>query len=236
MAFEDLASLLTPAKTKIVMLVMDGLGGLPMEPGGLTELETAKTPNMDRLAAEGTLGLHIPIDFGVTPGSGPAHFGLFGYNPVKTEVGRGVLEAFGVGMYVKLGDVAARGNFCTIDAQGNISDRRAGRISSEEAEPIIEKLKAIQLPGVEVEVKHVKEYRFAVVMRGEGLVPELEETDPQRTGVPPLKVVAKTPAGEKAAKLFNQWVEEASKISGQRAKGQRADSARVCHRSGPAFF
>ena len=212
MAFEDLVSLLTPASTKIVMLVMDGLGGLPMQPGGLTELETAKTPNMDRLASEGTVGLHIPIDYGVTPGSGPAHFGLFGYDPVKTEVGRGVLEAFGVGMVVRRGDVAARGNFCTIDAEGKISDRRAGRISTEEALPIVERLKAIQFPGVEIEVKHVKEYRFAVVMRGEGLVPDLEETDPQRTGVAPLPVVAKTPQAEKAAQLFNRWVEEARKI------------------------
>lgn len=212
MAFEDIASLLTPANTKIVMLVMDGLGGLPMQPGGLTELESASKPNMDRLATEGTLGQHVPIDFGVTPGSGPAHFSLFGYDPVKTEVGRGVLEAFGVGMSVKRGDVAARGNFCTIDAEGKISDRRAGRISSEEALPIVEKLKAIQLPGVEIEVKHVKEYRFAVVMRGEGLLPDLEETDPQRTGVAPLPVVAKTREAEKTAQLYNQWIAEAKKI------------------------
>src|SRR5512133_4177494 len=106
MTFKNVTSLLTPANTKIVMLVMDGLGGLPMEPGGLTELETAKTPNMDRLAREGTLGQTLPIDFGITPGSGPAHLTLFGYDPVQFEVGRGVLEALGVGMYVHRGDVA----------------------------------------------------------------------------------------------------------------------------------
>ncbi|MHC1784151.1 MAG: hypothetical protein AB9891_15600 [Anaerolineaceae bacterium] len=212
MAFEDLTSLLTPSTSKIVMLVMDGLGGLPMTPGGKTELETAKTPNMNKIAAEGILGQMVPISAGITPGSGPAHLGLFGYDAVKQEVGRGVLEAIGVGMYVNKGDVAARGNFCTVDAQGIITDRRAGRIPSEEAEPIVEKLKAIKLPGVEIEVRHVKEYRFAVVMRGEGLLPDLEETDPQRTGVAPLRVKARTAAAEKAAGLYNQWVDEARKI------------------------
>jgi 2,3-bisphosphoglycerate-independent phosphoglycerate mutase len=218
MPFEDLASLIEPAKTKIVMLVLDGLGGLPLEIGGRTELETAHTPNMDRLAAEGMLGQHLPIDYGITPGSGPAHFGLFGYDPVKIEVGRGVLEAFGVGMPVRKGEVAARGNFCTIDAEGKISDRRAGRIATEEAIPIVERLKSIHLPGVEVEVKHVKEYRFAVVMRGPGLSPDLEETDPQKTGVAPLKVVAKTSEAQHTADLYNQWIAEAQKILAKEPK------------------
>ncbi len=218
MTFKNVNSLLTPATTKIVMLVMDGLGGLPLTPGGKTELETAHTPNMDRLAAEGMLGQTLPIDYGITPGSGPAHLSLFGYNPVEREVGRGVLEALGVGMYVHRGDVAVRGNFCTIDANGLITDRRAGRIPSEEAAPLIEKLKAIQLPGVTIEAKHVKEYRFALVMRGEGLSPELEETDPQRTGVAPLAVVAKVPEAQKTADLFNQWVAEAKKILADQPK------------------
>jgi 2,3-bisphosphoglycerate-independent phosphoglycerate mutase len=218
MPYQNISSLLTPASTKIVMLVMDGLGGLPMQPGGKTELETAHTPNMDRLAAEGMLGQTLPIDYGITPGSGPAHMSLFGYDPVKFEVGRGVLEALGVGMYVHRGDVAVRGNFCTIDKDGKISDRRAGRIPSEEAAPLIEKLKAIQLPGVTIEAKHVKEYRFALVMRGEGLSPDLEETDPQRTGVAPFDVVAKTPEAQKTADLFNQWVAEAKKILADQPK------------------
>ncbi|HEY9077366.1 MAG TPA: 2,3-bisphosphoglycerate-independent phosphoglycerate mutase [Anaerolineaceae bacterium] len=212
MPFENITSLLTPANSKIVMLVMDGLGGLPMEAGGLTELETAVTPNMNRLATEGIIGQTLPIDYGITPGSGPAHLSLFGYDPVKAEVGRGVLEALGVGMYVHRGDVAARGNFCTVDANGAISDRRAGRIPTEEAEPIVERLKAIQFPGVQIEVRHVKEYRFALVMRGEGLLPDLEETDPQRTGVAPLPVRAKTAEAEKTAELFNRWIAEARKI------------------------
>lgn len=212
MSFKNVTSLLTPSSSKIVMLIMDGLGGMPMQPGGLSELETAKTPNMDRLAAEGTIGQTLPIDYGITPGSGPAHLSLFGYDPVAHEVGRGVLEALGVGMYVHRGDVAARGNFCTIDADGNISDRRAGRIASEEAAPLVEKLKAIELPGVTIELKHVKEYRFALVMRGEGLDPELNETDPQRTGVPPLTVKGGNPDAERTAQLFNQWIDEAKKI------------------------
>ncbi len=212
MTFTNITSLLTPAKTKIVMLVMDGLGGLPMEAGGKTELETANTPNMDRLATEGTIGQTLPIDFGVMPGSGPAHLSLFGYDAVAHEVGRGVLEALGVGMYVHLGDVAARGNFCTVDENGLISDRRAGRISTEDAMPIVERLKAIQIPGVTIEIKHVKEYRFALVFRGENLHPDLEETDPQRTGVAPLQVVARDPQAQPTADMFNRWVEEARKI------------------------
>lgn len=218
MSYSHITSLLTPANSKIVLLIMDGLGGLPMQAGGLTELETAKTPNMDRLAAEGMLGQTLPIDYGITPGSGPAHMSLFGYDPVKREVGRGVLEALGVGMYVRRGDVAVRGNFCTTDSEGKISDRRAGRIPSEEAAPLIEKLKAIQLPGVTIEARHVKEYRFALVMRGEGLSPDLEETDPQRTGVAPLPVVAKNPEAQKTADLFNQWVSEAKKILADQPK------------------
>ena len=183
-----------------------------MEIGGLTELETASTPNMDRLASEGALGQTLPIDYGITPGSGPAHLSLFGYDPVEHEVGRGVLESFGVGMTVSKGDVAARGNFCTVDSSGNISDRRAGRIPSEEAEPLVDKLNKIQLPDVEIEVRHVKEYRFAIKITGKGLDPDLEETDPQKTGVPPLSVVAKSEKAQYTADVYNKWIEEARKI------------------------
>lgn len=218
MTYKNIPSLLTPANTKIVMLVMDGLGGLPMQLGGKTELETAKTPNMDRLAAEGMLGQTLPIDYGITPGSGPAHLSLFGYDPVAHEVGRGVLEAMGVGMFVHTGEVAVRGNFCTIDKDGLITDRRAGRIATEDAAKLIEKLKVIKLPGVEIEAKHVKEHRFALVMRGDGLSPDLEETDPQRTGVAPFAVVAKMPEAQKTADLFNQWVAEAKKILSDQPK------------------
>ena len=136
---------------KIVLLVLDGLGGLPVEPGGPTELEAARSPNMDRLASEGTLGQTIPIRPGITPGSGPAHLALFGYDPIQFAVGRGVLEASGIGLSVAKGDVASRGNFCTLDTEGRIIDRRAGRIPSDQAIPLVERMSQIRIPGVEVE-------------------------------------------------------------------------------------
>jgi len=183
-----------------------------MEPDGLTELEAAHTPNMDRLARQGMVGLTIPIRPGITPGSGPAHLALFGYDPIKYEVGRGVLEACGIGMDIHPGDVAARGNFCTVDAGGNIVDRRAGRISSEEAAPLVERLQKITLPGVETEVRPVKEYRFAVIMRGAGLSPNIDDTDPQQTGVPPLEAGALDEASRRTADLFNQWIARAREV------------------------
>jgi len=209
MPFDYIPPLLRPSQSKIVLLVMDGLGGLPIEPSGPTELEAANTPIMDRLASEGMLGLATPIRAGITPGSGPAHLSIFGYDPLKYEIGRGVLESVGVGLTVGRGDVAARGNFCTLDSAGNITDRRAGRISSEESYPVVERLKTVTLPGVEIEVRQVKEYRFAVVMRGAGLVPDINDTDPQRTGVPPLAAVPRTPEARKTADLFDQWIAKA---------------------------
>lgn len=212
MPFEYIPDLLNNNIGKIILLVMDGLGGLPIEPEGKTELEHAKTPNMDRLAAEGMLGQTIPIRPGITPGSGPAHLALFGYDPLKYEIGRGVLETFGIGLTVNSGDVAARGNFCTIDSNGKIVDRRAGRIPSEEAVKIVERLKGIEIPGVEIEVEHVKEYRFAVIMRGEDLDSDIEDTDPQTTGVEPFPAVARRPSAELAAKKFNEWIAKAKEI------------------------
>lgn len=209
MPFDYLPPLYNNHNSKIVLLVMDGLGGLPMTPGGLTELETARTPNMDALAAGGTLGQTIPIRPGVTPGSGPAHLALFGYDPLHYEIGRGVLEAFGIGVSVQKGDVAARGNFCTLDASGKISDRRAGRIPTAEAAAVVKKLQSVQIPGVTVEVQVVKEYRFAIVMRGEGLNPEIHDTDPQGVGLSPLPAKAATPQAERTAELFNQWIQKA---------------------------
>ncbi len=199
---------------KIVMLIMDGLGGLPLEPGGQTELETAQTPHMDRLAAEGSTGLHIPIRPGVEPGSGPAHLSLFSYDPVKYEIGRGVLEAMGIGFDLGPNDLAARGNFATAAADGTITDRRAGRIGTDECIRLAAKLQAATenvLPGYEVFVKPVKEHRFALVIRGEGLGGELSETDPLVTGKKPLPVVdhSGSEGGQRTADLVNRWVEAA---------------------------
>jgi 2,3-bisphosphoglycerate-independent phosphoglycerate mutase len=200
------------ATTKIVLLVMDGLGGAPMELGGPTELEAARTPNLDALAARSACGLSTPIVPGVTPGSGPGHLALFGYDPLQYEIGRGVLEALGIGFELQPTDVAARGNFCTVDANGLITDRRAGRISTEECTKRVKLLRDIVLPGVQTFVEPVKDYRFALVLRGEGLSGEIHDTDPQRTGAAPLAAVAYKPAAERTAQLANQWIAEAARI------------------------
>jgi len=210
MPFNHISPLLKKTNSKIVLLVMDGLGGLPLKLDGLTELETAQTPNMDKLASEGILGQTVPIAPGITPGSGPAHLALFGYDPLVYSIGRGVLEASGVNMYVNKGEVAVRGNFCTLGADGKITDRRAGRIPSEESAPLIEKMQQVQIPGVEVTVRQVKEYRFAVLMRGEGLNPSIADTDPQATGLAPFPATATDPAAEHTAELFNQWIAKAT--------------------------
>ncbi len=209
---ELMRRLTVAADTKIVLLVMDGLGGLPLHSGGLTELETANRPNMNALAREGCLGLSVPVTLGVAPGSGPAHLALFGYDPIQYDIGRGVLEAFGIGVSIGPQDVAARGNFCTVDASGKIVDRRAGRIKTEAAQPIVERLAQIKLPGVEIEVRPVKEYRFVVVFRGPGLSPEVDETDPLRTGLAPLPAQARVPAAEHTAAIVNAWIEKARQI------------------------
>ncbi|CAN5447191.1 2,3-bisphosphoglycerate-independent phosphoglycerate mutase [soil metagenome] len=199
---------------KIVLLVMDGLGGLPMEVGGKTELETAYTQNLDRMAAEGTTGLSIPVRAGIEPGSGPAHLSLFSYDPIKFEIGRGVLEAMGIGFELSPNDLAARGNFATAAPDGTITDRRAGRISTEECIRLAAKLQAATkdvLPGYEVFVQPVEEHRFVLVIRGEGLGGDLTETDPLVTGKKPLPVTDQsgTPEGAHSAGLVNRWVEKA---------------------------
>ena len=199
--------LLQKNESKIVMYVGDGLGGLPQQPGGKTELETAATPNLDKLATEGVCGGSIPVAPGISPGSGPGHLGLFGYDPVEYLIGRGALEATGIGFKLEKGDVAIRANFCTLDADGNISDRRAGRIPSEESKPIVERLdNEIKIDGVEVIVKPVKEHRFVVVLRGVGLEGEVNDTDPQATGVPPLLAEPRNPASAATAEVCNKFV------------------------------
>ncbi len=216
MDFDFLRPLVVPAQTKIALVVMDGLGGLPLEPDGKTELETARTPNLDALAAKSILGLADPVAPGITPGSGPGHLGIFGYDPMRYEIGRGVLEALGIDFDLGPNDVAARGNFCSVDAQGHLTDRRAGRIATELNRELVKLLRSIKLPGVEIFVETVKDYRFVLVLRGQGLGDGLTETDPQRVGVPPLPVQASRPDSERAAQLANEFVAQARELLADR--------------------
>jgi 2,3-bisphosphoglycerate-independent phosphoglycerate mutase len=198
--------------SKIVMYVADGLGGLPREPGGLTELETANTPNLDALAKRGICGSSIPVAPGISPGSGPGHLGLFGYDPLQYLIGRGALEATGIGFQLEPGDVAIRANFCTLDAVGNITDRRAGRIPTEESAPLAVKLREVSIPGIQIFVEPVKEHRFVIVFRGQGLHGRVNDTDPQITGVPPLDPVATHDDSKKTAEVARAFIDQATQI------------------------
>ena len=164
--FALLKDLILPNKTKIVLLVMDGVGGLPRPSDDKTELEAAYTPNMDRLAQEGCQGQQYPVDIGIAGGSGPGHLGLFGYDPLTYEIGRGILEAVGIGFPVTDKDVCVRGNFCTLDAAGLITDRRAGRIPTEKCVELVKKINAAQIklsdPNITVFMEAVQDYRFLV--------------------------------------------------------------------------
>ena len=202
--------------SKIVLLVLDGLGGLPMDPFGRTELEAANTPNLDSLAARSDLGLSRPVAAGVSPGSGPGHLGLFGYNPLKYKVGRGVLSALGVGVELGEHGLAARINFATKDESGRISDRRAGRIANEEASKLVDLLNEnVELDHAEVSITHEKEHRAVAVFQAEGLSDALSDSDPQRTGLEPLSVEPTNGAedgAKKSADLANAFIEEADEI------------------------
>ena len=176
----------------IIMLVMDGLGGLPHPDTGRTELESASTPHLDALAARSSLGMLAPVGHGITPGSGPGHLALFGYDPIESMIGRGVLSALGVGFELRPGDVAARLNLATVDHEGVVTDRRAGRPSDEDGRRVIERVRAeLRAPdGVEVTLVHEKEHRAVLVLRGEGLGADIADTDPQRTGLTPVPAAA----------------------------------------------
>ena len=201
-----------PAQSKIVLLVADGLGGLPIEKGGLTELETARTPHLDACARDGVAGLSIPVLPGITPGSGPGHLGLFGYDPLEYRIGRGILEALGINFAVGSKDVAIRGNFCTLGADGKITDRRAGRPTNEKNKAAVERLRTIKIPGVELFVEPVKEHRFVLVIRGDGLGDRVNDTDPQQAGVAPLKAEGADEASKRTADVVNKFVAEATKV------------------------
>ncbi len=195
--------------SKIVLLVIDGLGGLPHPETGKTELETANTPNLDRLAKEGICGLVDPVSPGITPGSAPGHLALFGYDPMKFAVGRGVLEALGIDFELQEGDMAARGNFCTMNNSGVITDRRAGRISSQRCAELCQLLDGLKMEDVALLVSPVREHRFVVVFRGEGLEAELSDSDPQREGIPPGEVIPLSDEAAKAAHIANQFIARA---------------------------
>lgn len=219
MNYQFLKKLIVPAETKIVMLIMDGLGGLPKEHGGKTELEAAYKPNMDALAARSALGFSSPAGPGIAVGSGPGHLAIFGFDPIEHEIGRGALEALGVDLDLGPDDIAARGNFCKVDENGILVDRRAGRLSTPEAIKLAHILNTIRLEGVRMHIEPVKEHRFALVMRGEGLVADLTDTDPLKDGVAPKKTAALTPAAEKTALLINQYIEKAHELLAQEEHG-----------------
>lgn len=203
---ELLEELITRNNTKIAMIILDGLGGLPEVKGGKTELESAKTPNMDALAEDSILGLSIPVRMGVTSGSGPGHLGLFGYDPVEYQIGRGAMEALGVDFDLNPNDVAARGNFCTVDDNGLITDRRAGRLPNCESEKLISLINEICIEDVTFEIRVVKEHRFALVMHGNGLGSNVTETDPLKTNALPLEARALDSDSEKTATLVNKFL------------------------------
>jgi 2,3-bisphosphoglycerate-independent phosphoglycerate mutase len=203
-------SLKTPSK--IVLIVLDGLGGLPDPVTGKTELETALTPSMDKLLDNACCGLLDPVGPGITPGSGPGHLALFGYDPVEYNIGRGVLEATGINFDLKPGDVAARGNFCTADSRGLIIDRRAGRIETEKNAQLCQLIDGMTIQDVKVRCAPVKDYRFVAVFHGPGLVPEINDTDPETTGVQPLPLKALTPAATKMASVAAEFLKKATVI------------------------
>ncbi|HAV42726.1 TPA: phosphoglycerate mutase [bacterium] len=207
---ELLKKLSTVNESKIVLVVADGLGGLPKE-DGKTELEAAKTPNLDDLAARSICGLMDPILPGVTPGSGPAHLSLFGYDPLRYEIGRGILEVLGAGLSPGPKDLAARGNFATINTDGVIIDRRAGRITTEKNVEFCQLLDGIEIEGVKVTVAPVKEHRFAAIFQGEDLYDELTDSDPQRIGLEPLLVLPLIKEAERTAQMVNRFIDEAKR-------------------------
>ena len=208
----EIKKLSIKTNSRIVLLVMDGLGGLP-HTDGKTELEAARIPNLDNLVRRGISGATIPVSYGITPGSGPAHLSLFGYDPLRYEIGRGVLEALGIGLELSDKDLAARGNFATMDKEGVIIDRRAGRISDEENKRICKLLqeKIVKIEDTEVLIKPGKEHRFVILFRGESLE-EINDTDPQEVGKRARKAEVERPGQEKSARIVNEFVRLSNEV------------------------
>ncbi|MBI2858081.1 MAG: 2,3-bisphosphoglycerate-independent phosphoglycerate mutase [Chloroflexi bacterium] len=213
MDFEKITPLCQKTDTKIVMVLVDGLGGLPHPETDLTELETARKPNLDALVRKSSCGLTDPVGAGITSGSAPGILALLGYDPFRYIIPRGALEAVGVDFDLRDGDVAARGNFCTLDASGLITDRRAGRIESNKSAELCRLLGTIRLQGdVQVFVLPVKDHRFALVLRGMGLSDQVSDTDPQRTGLPPDRVRALAPEAQPTAAVLNEFIDQARSL------------------------
>jgi 2,3-bisphosphoglycerate-independent phosphoglycerate mutase len=209
---EFIKELSKTTSSKIVMLVIDGMGGLPDTQSGKTELETAVTPNLDALASNSICGLTDPVGPGITPGSAPGHLALFGYDPIRYRIGRGALEAMGIDYPLEPGDLAARGNFCTVNKEGLITDRRAGRISSEQSVKLCQLLNNIVIDTVAVLALPVKDHRMALVLRGENLSPDISDSDPQQTGVAPLRVMANSISAQRTADIINEFLDRAKDI------------------------
>lgn len=211
---EFIDSLIKAEKSKIILVVIDGVGGLALPGGKGTELQIANTHNLDALATESSCGLLEPIGAGITPGSGPAHLALFGYDPIKNNMGRGILSALGTGFNLTEKDVAARVNFATVDEKGRVLDRRAGRIKTELNKELCEKiLKNIKLdPSVEIFLHPVRDYRATLILRGDGLWGDLIDTDPQKIGVVPLEVKVTNPRSKKTARIVSDFIEQAKGI------------------------
>lgn len=210
--FDLIRSLAQKTETKIVLLVVDGLGGLPHPEKGRSELEAAHTPNLDRLARGSQCGLSLPVAHGITPGSGPGHLALFGYDPLTYQIGRGILEALGLDMTVKQGDVAVRGNYSTLNEEGLITDRRAGRIATSLNQTLTAKLGQIPLDGATVTAGAGREHRFALTFQptqGTVLSDAVADSDPQREGLPPREVAATAPEGEATARIVQDFLEKA---------------------------
>lgn len=209
---ELIKSISRSSPTKIILLVIDGLGGLPHPETGKTELETANTPNLDKLVSEGICGLSVPVSLGITPGSVPGHLALFGYDPIHFSVGRGVVEAVGIDFDLKPEDVAARGNFCTVDKKGLVTDRRAGRISTEKCAELCQLLDGLTIQRTKILVQPVREHRFVAVFRGGNLSPEVSDSDPQQAGVAPKAIFALSPEAKEMANIANQFVAQAKVV------------------------
>ncbi len=210
--FEQLRKISRTSPSKIVLLIIDGVGGLPHAKTGKTELESAKKPNLNRIARDSLCGLIDPVGPGITPGSAPGHLAIFGYDPVQYNIGRGVLEALGIDLELNLADIAARGNFCTVDGKGIITHRRAGRISTDKNTLLCRLLNNIAIEGAEISVLPVKEHRFVLILRGEDLSPALADSDPQQIGLAPKKIEALLPQAQKTARIVNEFVSQAGSI------------------------